>query len=105
MGTETLAIGSGRTFRYALGSLLLLASMTLLGAQGLVWLDLEPKLMRALQGGAICALGTLRERLPVAMQDVRRGLAAVTLPQFDHGVRGRVVVGPRAASDLRALSV
>lgn len=53
MGTETLAVGSGRMFRYALESLLLLAGMTLLAAQGLSWLDLEPKLQRALQGGAI----------------------------------------------------
>jgi ZIP family zinc transporter len=55
MGTETLAIGGGRMFRYAIGSLLLLAGMTLLAAHGLEWLDLEPKLSRALQGGAICA--------------------------------------------------
>lgn len=30
MGTETLAVGSGRMFRYAVGSLLLLAGLTLL---------------------------------------------------------------------------
>lgn len=65
MGTETLAVGSGRMFRYALGSLLLLAGMTLLAAQGLSWLDLEPKLQRALQGGAICALGTALGAVPV----------------------------------------
>ena len=29
-------------------------------------------------------------------------LAAVTLPQLDHGVRGRVVLGTRAPRDLRA---
>lgn len=52
-------------FRYALGSLLLLAGMTLLAAQGLSWLDLEPKLQRALQGGAICALGTALGAVPV----------------------------------------
>lgn len=44
MGTETLAIGSGRMFRYAVGSLLLLAGMTLLVAHGLEWLNLEPRL-------------------------------------------------------------
>ena len=65
MGTETLAVASGRMFRYALGSLLLLAGMTLLAAQGLSWLDLEPKLQRALQGGAICALGTALGAVPV----------------------------------------
>ena len=57
MGTETLASGSGRMFRYAIGSLLLLAGMTLLVAHGLQWLNLEPRLLRALQGGALCALG------------------------------------------------
>ena len=55
MGTETLAIGGGRMFRYAVGTLLLLAGTTLLVAHGLEWLNLEPKLSRALQGGAICA--------------------------------------------------
>ena len=60
-----MAIGSGRMFRYAFGSLLLLAGMTLLVAQGLAWLDLEPKLLRALQGGAICALGTALGAVPV----------------------------------------
>ncbi|WP_095055117.1 ZIP family metal transporter [Pseudomonas sp. Irchel s3b2] len=65
MGTETLAVGSGRMFRYALGSLLLLAGMTLLAAQGLSWLDLESKLQRALQGGVICALGTALGAVPV----------------------------------------
>lgn len=52
-------------FRYALGSLLLLAGMTLLAAQGLAWLDLEPKLLRALQGGGVCALGTALGAVPV----------------------------------------
>ncbi|KAB0500404.1 ZIP family metal transporter [Pseudomonas vancouverensis] len=65
MGTETLAIGSGRMFRYAFGSLLLLAGTSLLVAHGLAWLDLEPKLLRALQGGAICALGTALGAVPV----------------------------------------
>ena len=41
MGTETLAIGSGRMFRYALGSLLLLAGMSLLVAQGLARIRAE----------------------------------------------------------------
>ena len=38
---------------------------------------------------ALCALGTLRERLPVAMQDVRRGLAEVTLPARFEVLPGR----------------
>ena len=53
MGTETLAISSGRMFRYAFGSLLLLAGTALLVAHGLAWLNLEPRILRALQGGAI----------------------------------------------------
>ncbi|CAN7345190.1 ZIP family metal transporter [Pseudomonas brassicacearum] len=65
MDTQTLAIGSGRMFRYALGSLLLLAGMTLLAAQGLAWLDLEPRLLRALEGGGLCALGTALGAVPV----------------------------------------
>jgi len=65
MDTETLATGGGRLFRYALGSLLLLAGITLLAAQGLAWLDLEPKLLRALQGGGLCALGTALGAVPV----------------------------------------
>ncbi|WP_339478978.1 MULTISPECIES: ZIP family metal transporter [unclassified Pseudomonas] len=65
MDTQTLAIGSGRMFRYALGSLLLLAGMTLLAAQGLAWLDLDPRLLRALEGGGLCALGTALGAVPV----------------------------------------
>jgi dihydrofolate synthase/folylpolyglutamate synthase len=44
----------------------------------------HPALRGAVQlrnaSAALCALDTLRDRLPVAMQDVRRGLAAVALP-------------------------
>ncbi|ROM76042.1 ZIP family metal transporter [Pseudomonas brassicacearum] len=76
MDTETLAIGSGRMFRYALGSLLLLAGMTLLAAQGLAWLDLEPRLLRALQGGGLCALGTALGAVPVLV--IRRMPQAVS---------------------------
>ncbi|OOG85403.1 ZIP family metal transporter [Pseudomonas sp. A25(2017)] len=76
MDTQTLAIGSGRMFRYALGSLLLLAGMTLLAAQGLVWLDLEPRLLRALEGGGLCALGTALGAVPVLV--IRRMPQAVS---------------------------
>ncbi|AXA55651.1 ZIP family metal transporter [Pseudomonas thivervalensis] len=76
MDTQTLAIGSGRMFRYALGSLLLLAGMTLLAAQGLAWLDLEPRLLRALQGGGLCALGTALGAVPVLV--IRRMPQAVS---------------------------
>ncbi|EPJ76415.1 putative transporter-like membrane protein [Pseudomonas sp. CFII68] len=63
-------------FRYALGSLLLLAGMTLLAAQGLVWLDLEPRLLRALEGGGLCALGTALGAVPVLV--IRRMPQAVS---------------------------
>lgn len=73
MRTEILTISSGRLFRLALGSVLLLAGMALLVAHGLEWLDLEPRLMRALEGGAICALGTALGAVPVL---VIRGMPA-----------------------------
>lgn len=76
MDTQTLAIGSGRMFRYALGSLLLLAGMTLLAVQGLAWLDLEPRLLRALEGGGLCALGTALGAVPVLV--IRRMPQAVS---------------------------
>jgi ZIP family zinc transporter len=73
MRTEILTISSGRLFRLALGSVLLLAGLALLVAQGLEWLNLEPRLMRALEGGAICALGTALGAVPVL---VIRGMPA-----------------------------
>ena len=65
MRTEIVTISSGRLFRLALGSILLLAGTALLVSQGLSWLSLEPRLMRALEGGAICALGTALGAVPV----------------------------------------
>lgn len=65
MRSEILTVSSVRLFRLAIGTVLLLAGMALLGAQGLAWLDLEPRLMRALEGGAICALGTALGAVPV----------------------------------------
>ncbi len=65
MRSEILTVSSVRLFRLAIGTVLLLAGMALLGAQGLTWLDLEPRLMRALEGGAICALGTALGAVPV----------------------------------------
>ncbi|MCF4988116.1 ZIP family metal transporter [Pseudomonas gessardii] len=58
MGTETLAISSGRMFRYAFGSLLLLAGTGLLVGPRVGWLELGPRVPRALAGGGNCALGT-----------------------------------------------
>ena len=55
---------------------------------------------------AICALDALRERLPVAMQDIRRGLAEVTLPGRFQVLPGRpqvildVAHNPQAARVL-----
>jgi dihydrofolate synthase/folylpolyglutamate synthase len=55
---------------------------------------------------AICALDALRERLPVAMQDTRRGLAEVTLPGRFQVLPGRpqvildVAHNPQAAGVL-----
>jgi len=86
MGTETLAIGSGRLFRYAVGSLLLLAGMSLLVALGLAWLDLEPRLLRALQGGAICALGTALGAVPVLVIRRMPQVLSDTLLGFGAGV-------------------
>lgn len=73
MRTEILTVSSGRLFRLALGSVLLLAGMALLIAHALEWLNLEPRLMRALEGGAICALGTALGAVPVL---VIRGMPA-----------------------------
>ena len=86
MGTETLAIGGGRMFRYAVGTLLLLAGTTLLVAHGLEWLNLEPKLSRALQGGAICALGTALGAVPVLVIRRMPQMLSDTLLGFGAGV-------------------
>ena len=121
MDTQTLAIGSGRMFRYALGSLLLLAGMTLLAAQGLAWLDLEPRLLRALQGGGLCALGTalgavpvlVIRRMPQAVSDSLLGfgagvmLAATAFSLIVPGIAAAEQLGltPWAASGLICLGI
>jgi dihydrofolate synthase / folylpolyglutamate synthase len=65
-----------------------------------------PALRGAMQlrnaAAAICALDTLRERLPVAMQDVRRGLAAVTLPARFEVLPGRPQVILDVAHNVEA---
>lgn len=53
MRSELLTISSGRLLRLALGLMLVLAGMGLLIAQGFSWLSLEPRMLRALEGGAI----------------------------------------------------
>lgn len=121
MGTEILAISSGRMFRYAVGALLLLAGSTLLVAHGLAWLSLEPKLMRALQGGAICALGTalgavpvlVIRRMPVALSDTLLGfgagvmLAATAFSLIVPGIAAAESLGltPWASSGLICLGI
>nr|WP_314579980.1 ZIP family metal transporter [uncultured Pseudomonas sp.] len=65
MPSDFLTISSGRLFRLAIGSILLLAGTGLLIAQGLSWITLEPRMLRALEGGALCALGTALGAVPV----------------------------------------
>lgn len=65
MRSDSLSVGIGRMSRLAIGTLLLLIGMTALLAMALAWLDLEPPMMRALEGGAICALGTALGAMPV----------------------------------------
>lgn len=70
----------------------------------------HPALRGAMQlrnaAAAMCALDALRERLPVAMQDVRRGLAEVSLPGRFQALPGRpqvildVAHNPQAAAVL-----
>jgi ZIP family zinc transporter len=65
MRSDILTLSSGRLLRLALGTILLLAGTGLLIVQGLSWLSLEPRMLRALEGGAICALGTALGAVPV----------------------------------------
>jgi dihydrofolate synthase/folylpolyglutamate synthase len=66
----------------------------------------HPALRGAIQlrnaSAALCALDTLRERLPVAMQDVRRGLAEVTLPGRFQVLPGRPQVILDVAHNVEA---
>ncbi|MFP3408959.1 ZIP family metal transporter, partial [Pseudomonas sp. SIMBA_065] len=82
--SEVMSVSSVRLFRLALGTLLLLAGTALLVARGLAWLDLEPRMLRALEGGALCALGTalgavpvlVIRNMPVALADTLLGFGA-----------------------------
>ena len=73
---------------------------------GLAYPALRGKLQLRNAAAALCALDTLRERLPVAMQDVRRGLAEVALPGRFQALPGRpqvildVAHNPQAAQTL-----
>ncbi|MBH3430380.1 ZIP family metal transporter [Pseudomonas alkylphenolica] len=84
MRSDVMSIGSVRLFRLALGTLLLLVGCALLIVQGFAWLDLEPRMLRALEGGALCALGTalgavpvlVIRTMPVALADALLGFGA-----------------------------
>ena len=66
----------------------------------------HPALRGAIQlrnaAAALCALDTLHERLPVAMQEVRRGLAEVTLPARFEALPGRPQVILDVAHNVEA---
>jgi ZIP family zinc transporter len=84
MPSDLLTLSSARLFRLAIGSILLLVGTGLLIAQGLSWLSLEPRMLRALEGGALCALGTalgavpvlVIRGMPVAVSDALLGFGA-----------------------------
>jgi ZIP family zinc transporter len=84
MRSDSLSVNSGRMFRLALGTLLLLAGVALLVTKALAWFDLDPRMLRALEGGAICALGTalgavpvlIIRNMPVAIADSLLGFGA-----------------------------
>jgi dihydrofolate synthase/folylpolyglutamate synthase len=69
----------------------------------------HPALRGAIQlrnaAAVLCALDTLAERLPVAMQDVRRGLAEVTLPGRFQVLPGRPQIILDVAHNVEAVKV
>jgi ZIP family zinc transporter len=106
MRSDIAAISSGRLLRLATGSILLLVGAGLLLAQGFSWLALEPKMLRALEGGALCALGTALGAVPVL---VIRGMPVAVsdgLLGFGAGIMlaatafSLIVPGLGAAQDL-----
>jgi len=72
----------------------------------LAWPALRGRVQLANASAALCALDALRERLPIAMQDVRRGLAEVSWPARFQVLPGRpqvildVAHNPQAAAVL-----
>ncbi|MBD1553333.1 ZIP family metal transporter [Pseudomonas sp. C2L11] len=84
--TDNLSVSSVRLFQLALGSVLLLAGFSLLAAQGLEWLGLAPGILRALEGGALCALGTALGAVPVLVIRNMPVAVADTLLGFGAGV-------------------
>lgn len=69
----------------------------------------HPALRGAIQvrnaAAALCALGTLQERLPLAMQDIRRGLAEVTMPGRFQVLPGRPQVVLDVGHNVEAAQV
>ncbi|NIX93828.1 ZIP family metal transporter [Pseudomonas fulva] len=86
MRAEVMSVNSVRLFRLALGTLLLLAGTALLVARALAWLDLDPRMLRALEGGALCALGTALGAVPVLVIRTMPVALADTLLGFGAGV-------------------
>lgn len=83
---DNLSVSSVRLFRFAFGTLLLLAGFSLLAARALEWLGLAPGMLRALEGGALCALGTALGAVPVLVIRNMPVATADTLLGFGAGV-------------------
>lgn len=86
MRSQVMSVSSVRLFRLALGTLLLLVGTALLVARGIDWLGLEPRILRALEGGALCALGTALGAVPVLVIRNMPVAVADTLLGFGAGV-------------------
>ncbi len=86
MRSETLTTSGRRRLRLVLGSMLWLVGMGLLIAQGISWLSLEPRLLRALEGGAVCALGTALGAVPVLIVRGMPAAVADALLGFGAGI-------------------
>ncbi|MBJ9976170.1 ZIP family metal transporter [Pseudomonas sp. S75] len=86
MRSQVMSVSSVRLFRLALGTLLMLVGTALLVARGIAWLDLEPRMLRALEGGALCALGTALGAVPVLVIRNMPVTVADTLLGFGAGV-------------------
>lgn len=95
MGSHILPASSGRLFRLALGSVLMLAGGALWLVQLLAWLNVEPRVLSALEGGAVCALGAAVVWLGIA--GVRR---ALHLAGGDRKVAADSKGGLRGPSDV-----
>ncbi|MFB4392558.1 MULTISPECIES: ZIP family metal transporter [unclassified Pseudomonas] len=86
MRSAVMSVSSVRLFRQAFGILLLLVGTALLVARGIDWLDLTPRMLRAVEGGALCALGTALGALPVLVIRNMPVALADTLLGFGAGV-------------------